>query len=91
MPFGYDLAITFHMKREAGLPENVPLPAIKKARAIITDEGGVMSHPSIIARELRIPAIVGTKFATSKLKNGMQVRMDFLTGAISVQTRKTAA
>lgn len=41
------------------------MPAIKKASAIITDEGGITSHAAIIARELKIPCIIGTKIATS--------------------------
>lgn len=43
---------------------------IKKARAIITDEGGVLSHAAIISRELKVPCVVGCKKATKVLKNG---------------------
>ena len=49
-------------------PEYVPL--MKKATAIITDEGGITSHASIVSRELKIPCIVGTKIATKILKDG---------------------
>ncbi len=52
-------------------PEYVPL--MKKAAAIITDEGGITSHAAIISRELGIPCIVGTRIATKVLKDGMMV------------------
>lgn len=46
------------------------LPAMKKSLAIVTDEGGITCHAAIVARELRIPAVIGTKNATEILKNG---------------------
>lgn len=46
------------------------LPLMKKAAAIITDEGGLTSHAAIIARELRKPCLIGTKIATKILKDG---------------------
>ena len=45
------------------------VPAMKKAVAIITDEGGQTSHAAIVSRELGIPCVVGTKEATKKLKD----------------------
>src|SRR3989338_6082428 len=44
--------------------------AIKRASAIITDEGGMTCHAAIVSRELGIPCIVGTKIATKVLKDG---------------------
>lgn len=44
--------------------------AMKKAAAIITDEGGITCHAAIIARELGIPCIIGTKVATKVIKDG---------------------
>lgn len=41
--------------------------------ALITDQGGVASHPAILARELGIPAIVGTGDATIKIPHGVDV------------------
>lgn len=61
-------------------PEYVPF--MKKAKAIITDEGGVTSHAAIVSRELGIPCIVGTKTATKVLKSGMFVELDFKQGLI---------
>lgn len=50
--------------------------AIMKASAIVTDEGGVMSHAAIIAREMGIPCVTGTKQATRMLHDGQQVTVD---------------
>ena len=46
------------------------LPAMHIAGAIVTDEGGLMSHAAILARELKIPCIIGTKYATRVFKDG---------------------
>jgi len=48
-------------------------PILKNAAAIITNKGGRTSHASIVARELGVPAIVGTEFATTVLKEGQQI------------------
>ncbi|AFD06546.1 phosphoenolpyruvate synthase [Solitalea canadensis] len=45
-------------------------PVLKKTAAIITNKGGRTSHASIVARELGVPAIVGTGNATDKIKDG---------------------
>jgi len=46
------------------------VPAMKKAGAIITDEGGITCHAAILSRELGVPCIVGTKVATKVFSNG---------------------
>ncbi len=46
------------------------VPAMKKAAAIVTDEGGITCHAAIISRELGLPCVVGTKFATRLIKTG---------------------
>lgn len=58
------------------------LPAMQKAVAIITNEGGVISHAAIVARELKIPCIVGTKNATKVLKDGDLVEVDAYKGIV---------
>lgn len=63
-------------------PEYVPL--LKKARAIITDEGGLLCHAAIVARELKIPCIIGTIEATATLKTGDQVALDTEHGTIKI-------
>ncbi len=45
-------------------------PILKKAAAIVTNKGGRTSHASIVARELGVPAVVGTGNATDKIKDG---------------------
>lgn len=45
------------------------MPVIRKAAAIVTDEGGILCHAAIVSRELKIPCIVGTKIATEVLKD----------------------
>ncbi|MBA3046904.1 hypothetical protein FP830_01010 [Candidatus Falkowbacteria bacterium] len=63
-------------------PEFMPLA--KKARAILTDEGGITSHAAIISRELKIPCIVGTKNATKILKDGDLVEVDADKGVVKI-------
>jgi len=48
--------------------------------AVITDEGGKTCHSAIISRELGIPCIVGTKYATQRLKTGDMVTVDCSSG-----------
>ncbi len=55
-------------------------PIMKKARAIITNRGGRTSHAAIVARELGIPAIVGTYKATEVLKDGMEITVSCAEG-----------
>ncbi len=61
--------------------------ACQKAAAIITDEGGQASHAAIIARELNIPCIVGTKIASRVLKTGDLVEVDANKGIVTVLKR----
>jgi phosphohistidine swiveling domain-containing protein len=49
-------------------PEFVPV--MKRAAAIVTDEGGITSHAAIVSRELGIPCIIGTSIATKAIKTG---------------------
>ncbi|QQG47172.1 MAG: phosphoenolpyruvate synthase [Candidatus Woesebacteria bacterium] len=58
------------------------VPAMKKASAIITDEGGPTSHAAIVSRELGVPCVVGTKVATTLLKEGYAVTVDGAKGTV---------
>jgi pyruvate, water dikinase len=58
------------------------VPAMKKATAILTDEGGMTSHAAIVSREMGIPAVVGSKTATTLLKDGQEITIDGATGKI---------
>lgn len=63
-------------------PQYVPL--MQQAAAIVTDRGGILAHAAIVARELGKPCIVGTKFATTQLKNGQLVEVNATQGVIRV-------
>lgn len=52
------------------------VPAMQKAVAIVTDEGGYTCHAAIVSRELGVPCIVGTKNATNALASEGQVTVD---------------
>ena len=60
------------------------VPAMKLAAAIVTDEGGVTCHAAIVARELHIPCIIGTKIASKVLKDGMNVEVNANHGWVKV-------
>ncbi|MFA5987894.1 MAG: PEP-utilizing enzyme [Candidatus Paceibacterota bacterium] len=63
------------------------LPLLKKVGAIITDEGGQLSHAAIVSRELRIPCIIGTKVAMQILKDGDMVEVDADNGIVKILER----
>jgi phosphoenolpyruvate synthase/pyruvate phosphate dikinase len=50
--------------------------------ALVTDAGGLLSHPAIIAREYHIPAVVATGNLTSLLRDGEMVTVDGSTGTV---------
>lgn len=54
---------------------------MKRAGAIVTDHGGRTCHAAIVARELGIPAVVGTTNATQRIRNGMPVTVSCAAGA----------
>jgi len=56
--------------------------SMQKSAAIITDEGGLTAHAAIVSREMGIPAIVGTREATKKLKDGDIVTVDGSSGKV---------
>ena len=58
------------------------VPAMEKAAAIITEEGGLTSHAAIIGLNLGIPVIVGVDGATGKLDEGSTVTVDSARGLI---------
>jgi phosphoenolpyruvate synthase/pyruvate phosphate dikinase len=59
------------------------VPLMQKAAAIVTDQGGILSHAAIVARELKKPCIVGTGNATKKLKNGQLVTVNATDGIVT--------
>jgi phosphoenolpyruvate synthase/pyruvate phosphate dikinase len=63
-------------------PQDVPI--MKRAIAIVTNEGGVTSHAAIVSRELGIPCITGTKNATKLIKGGDLVEVDANKGIVKI-------
>lgn len=58
------------------------VPAMRKAAAIITEQGGITSHAALVSRELGVPCVIGTKIATRVLKTGDRVEVDANKGII---------
>jgi pyruvate,water dikinase len=52
---------------------------------LVTDSGGILSHPAIIAREFGIPAVVATGNATALLHDGQRVTVDGNAGVVEVE------
>jgi pyruvate,water dikinase len=60
---------------------NVLLPLLG---AVVTDRGGLLSHPAIVSREYGIPGVVGTRDATTRIPDGAQVEVDGDAGTVRV-------
>ncbi len=60
------------------------VPVMRKAAAIVTDEGGVTCHAAIISRELKKPCIVNTKNATKILNDGDYVEVNAMKGFVKL-------
>lgn len=58
------------------------LPLMRRAAAVITDHGGMLSHAAIVCRELGIPCVVGVINATTSLHNGDMIDVDAVFGTI---------
>lgn len=59
-------------------------PFFAFAAAVVTDIGGLMSHPAVVAREFGIPSVVGTHHATTRLRDGQIVEVDGTAGVVRV-------
>jgi len=59
-------------------------PLFAFAVAVVTDIGGLLSHPTVVAREYGIPCVVGTGDATLRLRDGMVVEVDGGAGTVRV-------
>jgi pyruvate,water dikinase len=60
------------------------ISAMIKAAAIVTDIGGITSHPAILSREMGIPCVVNTKEATKLIKTGDHIIVDGSKGEVYV-------
>jgi len=58
------------------------MPFIARCAGIVTDEGGITCHAAIISRELKIPCIIGTRYATTLFKDGESIEMDAQKGIV---------
>ena len=58
------------------------VPAMQRACAIVTDEGGILCHAAIVSRELHIPCVVGTKHATRAFQDGDILDVDASAGIV---------
>ena len=56
--------------------------SLKKAAAIVTNEGGILCHAAVVSREFGIPCIVGTKLATKIFKTGDMIEVDGELGVV---------
>jgi len=60
-------------------------PLVARSSAVVTDTGGVLAHTAIVAREFGIPCVVGTKNATSLIKDGMTITVDGGEGTVRLE------
>ncbi len=59
-------------------------PLFATAAAVVTDTGGILSHCAVVAREYRIPAVVGTGAATATIRSGETIEVDGDAGTVRV-------
>ena len=60
------------------------IPAMRRAKAIVTDDGGATCHAAVVSREFGIPCVVGAKVATQVLKTGDEVEVDGRKGTVTI-------
>jgi phosphohistidine swiveling domain-containing protein len=60
-----------------------------KIIAVVTDAGGTVSHPAVLAREYGIPAVVGTSAGTFRIKTGDRIRVDGTAGVVEILESET--
>jgi len=58
-----------------------------KIVGLVTDSGGVVSHPAVLSREFGIPSVVGTSIATERIATGDRVRVDGTAGTVEILER----
>jgi pyruvate,water dikinase len=59
-------------------------PLLITAAGIVTDQGGLVSHAAVVARELGIPCVVGCEEATALIRPGVALRVDGAAGTVEV-------
>jgi phosphohistidine swiveling domain-containing protein len=51
---------------------------------LVTDSGGALSHPAVVSREFGIPAVVGTRIGTQRIKTGQRIRVNGAAGTVEI-------
>jgi pyruvate,water dikinase len=59
-------------------------PLFLTAAAVVTDAGGLLSHGAVVSREYRIPAVVGTRDATTRITDGQMLEVDGDRGLVTL-------
>lgn len=67
------------------------VPTIRRAAGLVTDGGGMTCHAAIVSRELRVPAVVGARTATTALRDGELITLDGATGEVWAGDVRAAA
>lgn len=60
------------------------VPYMQSSIAVVTDQGGVTSHAAIVSREMNIPCVIGTKYATQVFKTGDMIEVDSEKGTVTI-------
>ncbi|HJN17346.1 MAG TPA: PEP-utilizing enzyme [Armatimonadota bacterium] len=75
-----------NLQRGSILVTTMPRPEfvehLQAVKGIVTDTGGRLCHAAIVARELRVPCVVGTERATRRIKPGWQISVNGTTGEV---------
>jgi pyruvate,water dikinase len=61
---------------------------ISKSKGLVVEQGGLLSHASIVTRELGIPCVIGVKEATDRFKNESNAVLDASNGTIEIKNQK---
>jgi phosphoenolpyruvate synthase/pyruvate phosphate dikinase len=59
-------------------------PLFALISGIVTDAGGTVSHPAVMAREFGIPAVIGCSVGTTRIKSGDRIRVNGSTGVVEL-------
>jgi len=63
------------------------MPLLKRAAAVVTNRGGRTCHAAIVSREMGIPAVIGSEYATTKILDGEMITLDCSKGSHGVVYR----
>ena len=64
------------------LPGSVPF--LVGARGVVTDHGGPLSHAALLVQELSVPAVLGTRQATTRIRPGDRLELDLDHGVVTI-------